>query len=105
EAIGDTVARLEDEGYRNAQSMFQSDMGRRDAADQFNAGMDFQTQSANNTLGLQAFNANRDQFNQNAARDIASAGGLASLAGVDRYLANDRINTLLNIGGMQQNLN
>jgi hypothetical protein len=74
----------------------------RNNVDQFNAGMNLQEQNLNNTFGLQAFNANRDQFNQDRLRDISSAGGLSTLAGVDRYLANDHANSLLNIGQMQQ---
>jgi hypothetical protein len=113
ENVADTVGQLQDQAYTNAQQMFTSDMNRQDQADMFNVnsgfqadtfnkGMDLEEANANNTFGLQGFNANRDQFNQDKGRDLAAAGGLASLAQTDRYLTNDHMNTLLNVGGMQQ---
>lgn len=74
--------------------------------DTFNQNQDrqFATQTQNQNMGLQAYNANRDQFNTDQAR-ILQGGGLAmQLAPLQQQMQMQDNNNLLNIGGMQQNL-
>src|SRR5690349_977032 len=62
------------------------------------------TQTQNQNMGLQAYNANRDQFNTDQQRQLASGQLAASLAPVSQGMAMQDANNILSIGGLQQQL-
>ncbi|MCR9254695.1 MAG: hypothetical protein NXI16_01195 [Alphaproteobacteria bacterium] len=87
------VAEGEDQGYQNSQQQFERDQSRA-----------ITTQTQNQNAGLQAFNANRDQFNTDMNR-IATAGqGLAGLATTAQQMGNIDVENLMRIGGMGQDM-
>lgn len=64
----------------------------------------FNTQAQNQNMALQAFNANRDQFNTDQTRQLASGQLAGQLAPQMQSMAMQDANNLLATGGLQQNL-
>jgi hypothetical protein len=61
-------------------------------------------QTQNQNMGLQAYNANRDQFNTDQQRQLASGQLAAQLAPLSQQMSMQDANNVLSIGGMQQSL-
>lgn len=74
--------------------------------DTFNQNQDrsLATQTQNQNMGLQAFNANRDQFNTDQQRQLASGQLAGQLAPMMQNMSMQDANNILSIGGMQQGL-
>jgi hypothetical protein len=62
------------------------------------------TQVQNQNMGLQAWNANRDQFNTDQSRQLASGQLALGMAPVSQGMAMQDANNILSIGGQQQGL-
>jgi hypothetical protein len=62
------------------------------------------TQTQNQNAGLQAWNANRDQFNTDQQRQLASGQLALGMAPVAQGMAMQDANNILSIGGQQQAL-
>lgn len=62
------------------------------------------TQTQNQNMGLQAWNANRDQFNTDQSRQLASGQLALGMAPVTQGMAMQDANNILSIGGQQQAL-
>lgn len=73
--------------------------------DTFNQNQDrsFATQVQNQNMGLQGFNANRDQYNTDAARQLQAGNAQMQNAAQQQAMAMQDNNNLLNVGALHQN--
>lgn len=90
-SVGDVSANTLAQGYESGRSQFNQDQGQ-----------SYQTQAANQNLGLAAFDANRGQFNQDAGRQLQGAGLYAGLGSQEQQMGNIDSSNLLGIGALQQ---
>lgn len=109
--LGNTVASLYDQGYSRAQDQYNTDenrglqgFGANAAVGAADASRTLQADLANQTTGLQAFNANREQFNTDQARALAAGQNMAGIADQAQSMGLKDVASVMAVGDMGQQL-
>jgi hypothetical protein len=109
EALGSTVAQLYDTGYGRATDLYTSDearglqaYGANAAVGASDADRSLTASRANQETGLQAWNANREQFNTDQGRMLQSGSLMAGLGGQAQDMGLKDVASLMTIGDTGQ---